>query len=77
MEPEGSFPCLQEPSTGPYPEPDQSNPIIPTSLSKNNIQIVTNYELHGKRELRRPRLEGEINWRPNRFLNLIYEEEEK
>jgi len=22
MEPEGSFPCLQQPATGPYPEPD-------------------------------------------------------
>jgi hypothetical protein len=26
MEPEGSLPCPQEPSTGPQPEPDQSNP---------------------------------------------------
>jgi hypothetical protein len=25
MEPEGSLSCSQEPSTGPYPEPDQSN----------------------------------------------------
>jgi hypothetical protein len=25
MEPEGSLLCLQEPSTGPYPEPDQSS----------------------------------------------------
>jgi hypothetical protein len=26
MQPESSLPCLQEPSTGPYPEPDQSSP---------------------------------------------------
>jgi hypothetical protein len=31
MEPEGSLPCLQGPSTGPYPEPDQSSPYQPTS----------------------------------------------
>jgi hypothetical protein len=30
MEPEGSLPYSQEPSTGPYTEPDQSNPHHPT-----------------------------------------------
>jgi hypothetical protein len=30
MEPEGSLPCSQGPSTGPYPEPDQSSPYHPT-----------------------------------------------
>jgi hypothetical protein len=27
--PAGLFPCSQEPSSGPYPEPDQSNPSHP------------------------------------------------
>jgi hypothetical protein len=32
MEPEGSLPCSQEPSTVPYLEPDQSNLYHPISL---------------------------------------------
>jgi hypothetical protein len=33
-EPEGSSPCSQESSTGPYPEPDRSSSYIPFYLSK-------------------------------------------
>jgi hypothetical protein len=32
MEPEGSLPCSQKPSTGPYPDPDKSSPSHPISL---------------------------------------------
>jgi hypothetical protein len=32
MEPEGSLLCSQEPSTGPYPEPDKSHPISRRSI---------------------------------------------
>jgi hypothetical protein len=39
MEPEGSLPCSQEPSTGPYPQPDQSSPYH-TILSKIHFNIV-------------------------------------
>jgi hypothetical protein len=29
MEPEGSWPCSQEPSTGPHPKPDYFSPYYP------------------------------------------------
>jgi hypothetical protein len=39
MEPEGSLPCSQDPSTGPYPEPDRSSPYHP-NLSKIHFKII-------------------------------------
>jgi hypothetical protein len=41
MELELSLPCAQEPSTGPYPEPDQSNPSH--SISVRSILIFSTY----------------------------------
>jgi hypothetical protein len=40
MEPEGTLPCSQEPSTGPYSDPDQSNPYHRSYLSKIHFDIV-------------------------------------
>jgi hypothetical protein len=39
MELEGSLPCSQGPSTGPYPEPDQSSSYHP-NLSKSEALFV-------------------------------------
>jgi hypothetical protein len=43
MEPEGSLLCSQEPSTDPYPKPDQSSPYLPV-LSK--IHLILSFRLH-------------------------------
>jgi hypothetical protein len=43
MEPKGSLPCSQEPSIGPYPEPDQSNPYQPMLLSLRSNFILSNH----------------------------------
>jgi hypothetical protein len=39
MEPECSLPCLQEPATGPYPEPDESS-LHPIPLTSAEIVIL-------------------------------------
>jgi hypothetical protein len=35
MGPEGSLSRSQEPATGPHPEPDESNPHVPTLFPEN------------------------------------------
>jgi hypothetical protein len=40
MKPEGSLPCSQEPTTGPYPEPDESNPH-PYTVSLRPVLILS------------------------------------
>jgi hypothetical protein len=42
MESEGSLLCSQEPSTGPYPEPDQSSPYH-LFLSLRSIPILSSH----------------------------------
>jgi hypothetical protein len=37
MEPESSLQCSQEPSTGPYPEPDQSSPYLSHPVSLRSV----------------------------------------
>jgi hypothetical protein len=41
MEPEGSLSCSQEPSTGPYPEPDRSSPYHPILSLLRSILILS------------------------------------
>jgi hypothetical protein len=43
MEPKGSVPCSQGPSTGPCPQPDQSSPYTPIPVSLRSILIVSIY----------------------------------
>jgi hypothetical protein len=45
MEPEGSVPRSQEPSTGPYPEPDRSNPYhrILSKIHFNTVHSPTSW----------------------------------
>jgi hypothetical protein len=45
MEHEGSLLCSQGPSTGPYPDPEQSNPSHPISL--RSILILSTHLCYG------------------------------
>jgi hypothetical protein len=40
MEPEGSLSYSQEPATGLYPEPDESNPTVISYLFKIHLNII-------------------------------------
>jgi hypothetical protein len=40
MEPKGSLPCSQQPSNGPHPEPDESNPTFQPYFSKIHFNAI-------------------------------------
>jgi hypothetical protein len=46
MEPQGSFSCSLEPSTGPYPEPDRSSPYHPILSLLRSILISSSHLYH-------------------------------
>jgi hypothetical protein len=37
METEGSLPCSQESTNGPYPQPDESNPQLPNLFLEDTL----------------------------------------
>jgi len=39
MQPEGSLPCSQQPTTGPYPEQDTSSPHLPTLFRRSILML--------------------------------------
>jgi hypothetical protein len=43
MELEGSLPCSQDPSTGPYPEPDRLSPYHPILYLLRSISILSTH----------------------------------
>jgi hypothetical protein len=43
MEPEGSLPCSQNLSTGPYPEPSQSSSYHSHPTTRRNILILSTH----------------------------------
>jgi len=46
LELEGSLPCSQEPATGPYSEPDESNSVQNFLLYFSEIHIILSSHLH-------------------------------
>jgi hypothetical protein len=47
MEPDGSLPCSQEPSTGSYPEPDKPNSYRPTLCLEDPCNIKIDLKWNG------------------------------
>jgi hypothetical protein len=43
MKPKSSLLCSQEPASGPYPEPDESNPHPPTPVSLRSILMLLSH----------------------------------
>jgi hypothetical protein len=43
METKGSLPCSQQPSSGPYPEPDESSPYHPNLSRLKSVLILSTH----------------------------------
>jgi hypothetical protein len=72
METEGSFPCSQQPATGPYPEPDESSPHL-SNVITNSIEQSPSWEANSHSAIQKipPLWNPEVHYRVHNSLPLV------